>query len=581
VARGWLAVHQGDYGTTREGLERGLALARALDDEITVAHALGMLSWINLFAGDTPAAHDHALASVESARRAGERWSLAWTVHYYGRVAYRKGDMPSAHAALEESAMLLRETGDRRMLAANLNTQGTITANAGKIDDARALYEEVLTIGRDLDDQELQIKAASNLAGLALLQGDTARAEELFEQLVTQARKLGAKAIAASSLRGLGQIRILQSDFDAAGRLFREGISLEQAIGHQTGFALLLGGLGRVIAPKGQTRQAARILGAVNAFLRVNTINLDADDRAEYEQNSAAVRAAMTPEEFEAAFTAGHALTLEQALQEVLERNRDRSGAAQPLAPATPTLRLCALGPTRVSWGEQTLTTWSYAKVKELLFYLISHPARTKAQIGLALWPDASPKQLRNSLGITLYHLRRALGDSQWIVFEDELYRFNRRLDYGHDVEEFEANLLQAHRVHAPNPARAITLLQEAIDLYQGDFAEDFLNGEWFLLRREDLRRKYLDALLSLGQLLFTQNEYARAAESYRRALEKDEVLEEAHRELMRCYARLGERGQALRHYQIFEQMMRDELGSSPAPESVVLYEQLKRGEEV
>jgi DNA-binding SARP family transcriptional activator len=87
--------------------------------------------------------------------------------------------------------------------------------------------------------------------------------------------------------------------------------------------------------------------------------------------------------------------------------------------------------------------------------------------------------------------------------------------------------------------------------------------------------------LLSLGQLLFSQKEYARAAESYRRAIEKDEVLEEAHRELMRCYARLGERGQALRHYQAFEQVMRDELGSPPAHESVALYERLKGSEEV
>jgi DNA-binding SARP family transcriptional activator len=124
-------------------------------------------------------------------------------------------------------------------------------------------------------------------------------------------------------------------------------------------------------------------------------------------------------------------------------------------------------------------------------------------------------------------------------------------------------------------------LLQEASDLYQGDFVEDLLEGEWFLLRREDLRRKYLDALLGLGQLCFTQQEYARAAEVYRRALEKDEVLEQAHRELMRCYARLGERGQALRHYQTLEQMMHDELGSSPAAESVALYERLKRGEEI
>ena len=92
---------------------------------------------------------------------------------------------------------------------------------------------------------------------------------------------------------------------------------------------------------------------------------------------------------------------------------------------------------------------------------------------------------------------------------------------------------------------------------------------------------QYLDALLHLGQLLFTQQDYALAAECYRRVIEKDEVLEEAHRELMRCYARLGERGQALRHYQIFEQLIRDELGSAPAAESAALYQRLKRGEEV
>ena len=60
--------------------------------------------------------------------------------------------------------------------------------------------------------------------------------------------------------------------------------------------------------------------------------------------------------------------------------------------------------------------------------------------------------------------------------------------------------------------------------LYQGDFVEDLLNGEWFLLRREELRRKYLDALLHLGQLFFAQQDYAIAAECYRRAIEKDEV---------------------------------------------------------
>jgi DNA-binding SARP family transcriptional activator len=227
----------------------------------------------------------------------------------------------------------------------------------------------------------------------------------------------------------------------------------------------------------------------------------------------------------------------------------------------------------------QPLTEWPYAKVKELLFFLASHPARTKAQIGLALWPEASPAQLRNSLGTTLYHLRRVLGNPEWILFDEE-YRFNRTLSYRFDVEEFELGLARAGLLGRDAPEQAITLLQETIQLYQGDFVEDCMEGEWFLLPREELRRKYLAALLDLGALLFSQGGYSEAARIYQRAIETENVLEAAHRELMRCYARLGERGRALRHYQTLRETMWAEFGSLPAPESMALYERLKRGEE-
>jgi DNA-binding SARP family transcriptional activator len=322
-------------------------------------------------------------------------------------------------------------------------------------------------------------------------------------------------------------------------------------------------------------------LGAVEANLQISTWKLIADDRASVEQSRAAVRAALTPEEFEAAFAAGRTLTLEQIAQEILSPERVTSLEVQSRAITPTALRLSALGPARVFLHEQALTAWPYARVKQLLFYLASYLERTKAQIGLALWPDASPSKLRNRLSTAIYHLRHALGDPHWIVFENDVYRFNRTLDYRFDVEVFEANLAQASRLQAQTPDRAIALLQEAIALYQGDFVDDFLEGEWFLLQREDLRRKYLSALLNLGQLLFARGDFTQAAEFYRRAIEKDEMFEEAHRELMRCYARLGERGQALRQYQALEQLMQAELGSPPAAESTALYEQLKRGADI
>lgn len=578
VACEWLGVYRGEYVTTRANLDRALTLARALNDHVIEAQALGMLTVMYEYTGDTATAAQHAEAGVAAAQQADDEWTLALVTHFRGRVLYRRGESAAARAALETSARLFRVVGDKQSIA---TVAATLAAMTDDPERAQALHAEALVIFQELGHREAAIISSSNLAGLALLQGDLSRAQQLYEQALTQARDLSAKITIAFCLRGLGRIRILQGEWSAAERFLRESAALNQATDHQTWLALSLAGLARIAAARGQTTQAARALGAIEAHFQANSIHLDADDQSEFDQQRAAVRAALTSDAFNAALKAGQTLTLDQALAELPDSDRDAGHADQAEAAAILALRVFALGPMRVLKDEQVLTAWPFAKVKELLFYLMAQPPRTKAQLGLALWPDASAAQLRNSLSTTLYHLRRVLGHPDWILFDDEAYRFNRARAHWFDVDVFETHLAQAVRVQDSAPERAIALLQTALDLYQGDFVEDLLEGEWFLLRREELRRKYLDALLQLGLLYFGREDYARAAEMYRRVIDKDDVLEEAHRELMRCFARSGERGQALRHYQLLARIMQDELGSPPAPESVALYERLKRGEDV
>jgi DNA-binding SARP family transcriptional activator len=85
--------------------------------------------------------------------------------------------------------------------------------------------------------------------------------------------------------------------------------------------------------------------------------------------------------------------------------------------------------------------------------------------------------------------------------------------------------------------------------------------------------------LLLLGGLLLTQERHAEASEAYRRAISHDRFLEEAHRGLMRSQAALGERGRALRHYEELVVLLEEQLGATPAPESVALYESLRSWE--
>ena len=251
----------------------------------------------------------------------------------------------------------------------------------------------------------------------------------------------------------------------------------------------------------------------------------------------------------------------------------------EPSTAGPAVLRISALGPARVEKGGRTLDSPDWIlKSRELLYFLLAHPkGRTKEQIGLALWPEASTAQLRSSFHDTLYRLRRALGGKEWISFKKGRYTFERTLSYSYDVEAFEENLSNARRLKTESPERAIEHLQEAADLYGGDFLEDLaVEGEWAFVRQEELRRAYGESLLHLGALLVARGRHVEAAEAYRKAISHDRFLEEAHRGLMRSQAALGERGRALRHYEELVKMLEDELGASPAPETSALYESLR-----
>jgi two-component SAPR family response regulator len=279
------------------------------------------------------------------------------------------------------------------------------------------------------------------------------------------------------------------------------------------------------------------------------------------------------------------------AIEYALEEAAPEPPAAEPGTPSARApvpeevhqaqLRIFALGRARVERGGLPIDSPDLIqKSRELLYYLLSHPeGRTKEQIGLALWPDASTAQLRSSFHDTVFRLRRALGAKEWVDFEGRRYAFDRSLDYSYDVEEFERHLSEARRLQGEAPDQAILHLQEATGLYAGDFLEDVTGGEWMVERQDELRRAYGESLLLLGELLGSRERHTEAADAYRKAISHDRFLEEAYRGLMRSLAALGEPGGAIRHYEELARMLREQLGSSPSSETIALYESLRSGD--
>jgi LuxR family maltose regulon positive regulatory protein len=110
--------------------------------------------------------------------------------------------------------------------------------------------------------------------------------------------------------------------------------------------------------------------------------------------------------------------------------------------------------------------------------------------------------------------------------------------------------------------------------LYQGDFLEEFY-GDWCRSRRELLREKYVTGLVSLAHHYTQLQERERAVDLYQSVLKKDDLREEVYRALMTLYSQLGDRAAAIRTYRRCAQVLGDELGVTPTPETLALYDRI------
>src|SRR5262245_56579983 len=209
-------------------------------------------------------------------------------------------------------------------------------------------------------------------------------------------------------------------------------------------------------------------------------------------------------------------------------------------------------------------------KVRALLVYLTcTGKPQPRSTLATLLWGSHFDAQARQNLRQALTKARRLLGDKA-LVTEGE----NVAIQAGvvrSDAEEFGA-LCEMDTIEAS---------ARAVQLYKGQFAKDITiteDGwtEWV----EDVRARYdrclVDAILRLGVYEFAQDRPAQALNWAQRAVGVDRLREDCQRLLIRSFAALGRRTDALQHYERFAQLLQQELSVEPDPETKFLAQELR-----
>lgn len=191
-------------------------------------------------------------------------------------------------------------------------------------------------------------------------------------------------------------------------------------------------------------------------------------------------------------------------------------------------LSVFSFGDFEVKKGEKLLNQLKRKSSKrwQLLSYLITFSERNVSReeliVKLNLTNNNDPQ---GALSALVYRLRKKLGSDHrgrdYIKTSGSAYTFNLDSDYWFDAERLESLISQSKEKAAENPGESYHAFNEALDLYKGDYLEEFNSQEWVWTFRNNYKELLIETLLELDQKLQKENEYPKLMQLYNKIQQK------------------------------------------------------------
>jgi tetratricopeptide (TPR) repeat protein len=325
-ARTWLDRVEREHDNLRAALSWAraarevtfsLQLAAALKDYWNWRGHIGEgLSWLLPAMEETDSTAPATEAAAQSIR--------VKALNTVGTLALWHGDLMEAQRLLDSCSSLARAIGDLGTAAEALNRLGLAFHFEG--DDRRALdsMEESVALARRQTNSAVLALTLSNLGYLCCRLGDLDRAEAAASEGLNLSRWLGDHDSESVNLRVLGQVAQRRGDPGRARTLLHEALQLAWVHGDPRRIAQMVAFVADLAATLGDGIRAARLMGAATTIREPTGYRLTSEPRERTAETDALVgplRAALGEEAWVAAFTAGQALSLEEAIAEALEES--------------------------------------------------------------------------------------------------------------------------------------------------------------------------------------------------------------------------------------------------------------------
>jgi tetratricopeptide (TPR) repeat protein len=275
-----LYLSLGDNANAKRVGQESVDLYRQSQDRRGLAFALIVLAYPLEFLGEREQAEAALQESYSIARLEEDVYAICRSLNRLARmIVDLYHDLNLAQGYVEESLRLAREAGLRSQEAQSAETLGFIASHRNDYDQARTHFKESARVYQEIGATFNVILEKSNLAHLERNLGNHAAALEYYRETIV-------------AFRDIGQIG---------------------AIGHQ------LECFGFIALAQHQNERALQLFAAANALRERNGRPMTPDEQVYFDQQLESLRRKIEPMQFDSAWSNGHAMTTEQAIELAVE----------------------------------------------------------------------------------------------------------------------------------------------------------------------------------------------------------------------------------------------------------------------
>jgi predicted ATPase/DNA-binding CsgD family transcriptional regulator len=235
-----------------------------------------------------------------------------------GDLACWQGEYELAARRLEDTLSIYREIGDEAGIGITLFGLARTAQFSGNFEPALSLYEQTIQLQRKLGNWYAVAGATGNRGMMYSRHGDLERAQQQVETALQLSREHGYPIQVAIWARDLGELLLrLNGDRSRARSLIFEALQID-AESSPLRIPENLDVVALLALAEGQPDRAARLHGAAHRLRTLTGFPRSREECQDFEVDVAAIRSALGQDAFDAAWKAGGAMTVEEAIAEAL-----------------------------------------------------------------------------------------------------------------------------------------------------------------------------------------------------------------------------------------------------------------------